>query len=73
VKGLKVSEKWKRVRNYQHNIIEGFMELLVASWCNTLEEMNRDLIFKKANNEWLSYSEVYKPLKKNTKFKYETD
>lgn len=58
VRGLVVSEKWKRVRNYQKNILEDFLELLAASGCSSLEEMNRSLIYKKVNNKWLSYSEI---------------
>ena len=58
VRGLVVSEKWKRVRNYQKNILEDFLELLAASGCSSLEGMNRSLIYKKVNNKWLSYSEI---------------
>lgn len=56
VRGLVVSEKWKRVRNYHRNIIDEFLELMAASGCNSLEELNRDLIFKKVQEEWESYS-----------------
>jgi glutamate synthase domain-containing protein 2 len=56
VRGLVVSEKWKRVRNYQKNILADFLELLAASGCHSLEEMNRSLIFKKVDREWLSYA-----------------
>jgi len=57
VRGLVVSEKWKRVRNYHKNILEDFLELLAASGCSSPEELNRSLIYKKATNEtkWESY------------------
>jgi glutamate synthase domain-containing protein 2 len=57
VRGLVVSEKWKRVRNYHKNILDDFLELLAASGCNAPEDMNRSLIFNKVNNQWLSYAE----------------
>ena len=57
VRGLVVSEKWKRVRNYHKNILEDFLELLAASGCNSLEELNRNLIFKKVDKHWFSYAE----------------
>tara|TARA_R110001583_G_scaffold46761_1_gene146495 strand:+ start:1693 stop:3192 length:1500 start_codon:yes stop_codon:yes gene_type:complete len=60
VRGLVVSEKWKRVRNYHKNMLKDFLELLTASGCNSLEEMNRSLIYKKLDKQWLSYVEVTK-------------
>lgn len=60
IRGLVVSEKWKRVRNYHKNMLEDFLELLAASGCNSLEEMNRSLIYKKVGKQWLSYTEVVK-------------
>lgn len=56
VRGLVVSEKWKRVRNYHKNIVEDFLELLAASGCSSLEEMNRSLIYKKVDKQWQSYN-----------------
>jgi glutamate synthase domain-containing protein 2 len=58
VRGLVVSEKWQRVRNYQKNILEDFLELMAASGCSSLAEMNRNLIFKKVNKQWVSYAEA---------------
>lgn len=60
VRGLVVSDKWKRVRNYHKNMLKDFLELLTASGCNSLEEMNRSLIYKKLDKQWLSYAEVIK-------------
>ncbi|WP_392384322.1 FMN-binding glutamate synthase family protein [Marinomonas primoryensis] len=60
VRGLVVSEKWKRVRNYHNNMLDDFLELLAASGCHSFEEMNRSLINKKADKYWLSYAEVEK-------------
>jgi glutamate synthase domain-containing protein 2 len=56
VRGLVVSEKWKRVKNYHKNILEDFLELLAASGCNSLEEMNRSLIYRKVDKQWISYT-----------------
>ncbi len=57
VRGLVVAEKWKRVKNYHKNILQEFLDLLAASGCNSPEELNRNLIFKKVNKQWLSYAE----------------
>ncbi len=62
VRGLVVSEKWKRVKNYHKNILKDFLELLAASGCNSPEELNRSLIFKKVNKQWLSYAEAYETI-----------
>lgn len=59
VNGLVVSEKWKRVKNYHDNILEEFLELLAASGCTSTDELNRKLVFKKRDNQWLSYQEEY--------------
>lgn len=59
VKGLVVSEKWKRVKNYHDNTVEGFLELLAASGCTSLDQLNRSFIFKKVNKRWQSYEEGY--------------
>lgn len=56
VRGLVVSEKWKRVRNYHKNIIEDFLELLAASGCHSLDEMHRGLLYKKVDKQWQAYS-----------------
>ncbi len=56
VRGLVVSEKWKRVENYHKNILEDFLELLAASGCHSLEEMNRSLIYRKVDKQWVSYT-----------------
>jgi glutamate synthase domain-containing protein 2 len=56
VRGLVVSDKWKRIQNYQQNVMEEFLELLAASGCNSLDEMNRSLIYKRVNKQWQSYA-----------------
>ncbi|WP_149276299.1 FMN-binding glutamate synthase family protein [Pareuzebyella sediminis] len=56
VRGLVVSEKWKRVRNYHKNILEDFLELLAASGCKSPAEMNRSLIYRKVDKQWTSYT-----------------
>jgi glutamate synthase domain-containing protein 2 len=60
VRGLVVSEKWKRVSNYHKNILKDFLELLAAAGCDSLEEMNRSLIYKKVDNQWQSYTKFMK-------------
>jgi glutamate synthase domain-containing protein 2 len=60
VRGLVVSEKWKRVSNYHKNILKDFLELMAAAGCDSLEEMNRSLIYKKADNQWQSFTKSVK-------------
>lgn len=60
VRGLVVAEKWKRVRNYHQHMLDDFLQLLAASGCDSLEEMNRNLIYRKVDKQWLSYAEVEK-------------
>jgi glutamate synthase domain-containing protein 2 len=57
VKGLVVSEKWKRVKNYHDNTVEEFLKLLAASGCTSLDQLNRSFIFKKVDKQWRSYEE----------------
>ncbi|MEO9258582.1 MAG: FMN-binding glutamate synthase family protein [Crocinitomicaceae bacterium] len=58
-KGLVVAEKWKRVQNYQRNTVVEFLELLAASGCDSLEQLNRSFIFKKTDKRWKTYEDEY--------------
>lgn len=60
VRGLVVAEKWKRVRNYHQHMLDDFLALLAASGCQSLDEMNRNLIYRKVYKQWHSYAEVVK-------------
>ncbi|MCS6100612.1 FMN-binding glutamate synthase family protein [Shewanella baltica] len=60
VRGLVVAEKWKRVRNYHQHMLDDFLALLAASGCHSLDEMNRNLIYRKVDKQWHSYAEVLK-------------
>ncbi|WP_268036499.1 FMN-binding glutamate synthase family protein [Algoriphagus sp. PAP.12] len=57
VRGLVVSEKWQRVKNYHENILEDFLELLAASGCDSVDQLNRSMIYKKSGESWISYDE----------------
>ncbi|MGI2123726.1 FMN-binding glutamate synthase family protein [Shewanella baltica] len=60
VRGLVVAEKWKRVSNYHQHMLDDFLALLAASGCHSLDEMNRNLIYRKVDKQWHSYAEVGK-------------
>ncbi|MBB1322826.1 FMN-binding glutamate synthase family protein [Shewanella vesiculosa] len=60
VRGLVVAEKWQRVRNYHQHMLDDFLQLMAASGCHSLEEMNQNLIYRKVDKHWLSYAEVVK-------------
>ncbi|UII21677.1 FMN-binding glutamate synthase family protein [Fulvivirga ligni] len=60
MKGLVVSEKWKRVKNYHHETLKDFMELLAASGNTSTEQLNRSHVYKRSfNNNLLSFEEIY--------------
>ena len=57
--GLVVEDKWKRVKNYQQQTLDDFLELFAAAGCNDLSELNRTRINKKINDKIESYSVFY--------------
>lgn len=59
VRGLVVSEKWQRVRNYQQETLNDFLELFAAAGCTRLEELNRGHINKRVNGKNVSFAELY--------------
>jgi len=59
MKGLVVSEKWERVKNYQAATVKEFAELFAAAGCVKLEELNRSLINKRIIDDVKSYEEWY--------------
>lgn len=59
MRGLVVSKKWKRVKNYQEQTLNDFLELFAAAGCRSLDELNRKIIYNKKNNEIKSYDEIY--------------
>ncbi len=63
MRGLVVSEKWKRVKNYQGETVKEFLELFAAAGCNKLSDLNRSYIFKQVETNIKSYSEIYPPVK----------
>lgn len=59
MRGLVVDDKWKRVKNYQHETLNDFLELLAAAGCTKPEELNRSFIYKKVGDKILCYNELY--------------
>ncbi|MEZ4948163.1 MAG: FMN-binding glutamate synthase family protein [Saprospiraceae bacterium] len=59
MRGLVVSDKWKRVKNYHARTLIDFNELFAAAGCTNLDQLNRTLIYKKLNNEIKSYEDIY--------------
>jgi len=41
-------------------MLDDFLQLMAASGCHSLEEMNQNLIYRKVDKHWLSYAEVVK-------------
>jgi glutamate synthase domain-containing protein 2 len=59
VRGLVVEEKWKRVRNYQHETLHEFLEVFAAAGCTSADQLNRSLIYKNIGNKIVSYEDLY--------------
>lgn len=59
MRGLVVQDKWQRVKNYQEQTLDDFVELFAAAGCRELSQLNRSMIYKKVNDEIKSYSELY--------------
>lgn len=64
MRGLVVEDKWKRVKNYQHETVHDFLELFAAAGCTNLEQLNRSFIHKKVGDEIKTYEELYPTVKK---------
>ena len=59
VRGLVVEEKWKRVRNYQHETLLEFLEVFAAAGCTALDQLHRGFIYLNHEDGVCSYEEVY--------------
>ncbi len=59
VRGLVVEDKWKRVQNYQRETLNEFLELLAASGCHSIDELNRSHIHLNVGNKFKSYEDIY--------------
>jgi len=59
MKGLVVEDKWKRVRNYQSETLNDFLELFAASGCSELSQLHRGLIYKQIQGKVKTYEELY--------------
>ena len=55
MRGLVVEDKWERVKNYQHEVIHDFMELMSATGCSELSQLNRSLVFKQVDGKSISF------------------
>ncbi|MCC7232590.1 MAG: FMN-binding glutamate synthase family protein [Bacteroidia bacterium] len=66
VRGLSVQDKWKRVKNYQEQTLDDFMDLFSAAGCTQLEQLNRNLIYKKVDDKIFSYAELYPEVKEGS-------
>ncbi len=59
-RGLVVEHKSTRVRNYQHFVIEDFLDLLVAAGVTELDQLSRSKIYKRVSNDEIhSFDELY--------------
>lgn len=59
MKGLVVEDKWKRVKNYQSETLNDFLELFAAAGCSSLEQLHRGLIYKQIQGKVKTYEELY--------------
>jgi glutamate synthase domain-containing protein 2 len=59
MRGLAVEEKWERVKNYQEQTVNEFLELFAAAGCTDLKQLNRTLIEKRVMDDVMPYEELY--------------
>jgi len=69
MRGLVVEDKWKRVKNYQHETVNDFLELFAGAGCSELSQLNRSFIHKKVGDEIKSYEELYPSVIENSLLK----
>ncbi|MBP9690177.1 MAG: hypothetical protein KBE91_11235, partial [Bacteroidia bacterium] len=62
---LVVKEKWIRVKNYQEAVLKDFMDLLAATGCKTVDELNPSFIFKQIDGNSISYEDLNEIRKAN--------
>ncbi len=65
MRGLVVKEKWIRVKNYQEAVLKDFMDLLAATGCKTVDELNPSFIFKQIDGNSISYEDLNEIRKAN--------
>tara|TARA_R110001592_G_scaffold307299_2_gene580545 strand:- start:43169 stop:44701 length:1533 start_codon:yes stop_codon:yes gene_type:complete len=65
MRGLVVKEKWERVKNYQQAVLEDFMDLLAATGCSTIDELDPSYIFKQIDGKSMSYEDLNEIRKSN--------
>lgn len=59
MRGLVVEEKWVRVKNYQAEVVHDFLELMTATGCTYLGQLNRSLIYRQVDGMSISFAELY--------------
>lgn len=64
MRGLVVSEKYIRVKNYHHEALKDFLALFSATGCKDLSDLNRSLIYKQINGQEVCFSERYPEVEK---------
>lgn len=56
VRGLVVKDKWQRVKNYHEETIKDFLELMAATGCSSLSELNPSFIYKQMDGKPISFA-----------------
>lgn len=50
-RGLVVADKWERVKNYHHETVKDFLDLVAAAGITDLEQVNRTKLYKRVSPE----------------------
>jgi len=59
-RGLVVRDKWVRVKNYHHAVVNEFLDLVAAAGVEDLEQLGRDRVYKRiGSREIKSFNELY--------------
>ncbi len=59
-RGLVVQDKWVRVKNYHHAVVNEFLDLVAAAGVDDLEQLGRSRVYKRiGSREIKSFGELY--------------
>lgn len=59
MRGLVVEDKWVRVKNYQAEAIQDFLDIMIATGCSSPEQLDRSFIFRQVDGKSVPFSELY--------------
>lgn len=68
MRGLVVKDKWERVKNYHEAVIHDFLELLMATGCKDINELDRSYLYKQVDGKSISIEKLHQQAVKGDAF-----